>query len=174
MVVLQFTISVALIVGTITVNRQIQTAKNRPIGYSPKGMISIRPASPEFYKKKELLKSELRKLNAVAATGTSNYPVINNLGWNGGFSWEGMPNGFDESFNTISISTGYGDAVGLEFILGRDFSDELATDKNAIILNESAVEAMELEDPIGKAINYNPGWADAKKLHGDWRCQRHD
>ena len=162
LVVLQFTISIALIVGTITVNRQIQTAKDRPIGYTPKGMISLRPASPKFYSKKELLKVELRKLNAVEAVGSSNYPVINNLGWNGGFSWEGMANGFDEAFNTISISAGYGDAVGLEFISGRDFSDELATDKNAIIINESAQEAMDLSDPIGKIITYAPGWAEAK------------
>jgi hypothetical protein len=46
LVVVQFTVSVTLIIGTIVVFRQIQHAKSRPIGYSREGLLtalSIRP-----------------------------------------------------------------------------------------------------------------------------------
>ncbi len=163
LVVFQFTISIALIIGTITVNNQIQVAKERPIGYSPKGMLSIRPASPNYGKKKRtLLRNEILKTGMASAVGASNYPVTSPFGWNPGFTWEGMDPSFDKAFNTISISKGYGDAVGLKFIAGRDFSDEHETDRNSIIINRSAMEAMNLENPIGTIVTYNPSWREAR------------
>lgn len=161
LVVFQFTISIALIIGTITVNNQIQAAKNRPIGYSPQGMISIRPASPNYNEKREVLRTEMMKTGVVSAVGMSNYPVTSTLGWNGGFTWEGMDPNFRGAFNTINISPGYGDAVGLEFVSGRDFSRELESDKNAIIINESAAAFMDLENPVGTVVRFAPGYIDA-------------
>ncbi len=162
LVVVQFTISIALIIGTITVNNQIQTAKNRPVGYSPEGMISLERASPNFSKKIDVLKAEMLNTGLAQAIGTSNYPVVNNLGWNGGFTWDGMDESFDETFNTINISPGYAEAVGMKFIFGRDFSEEFGDDKRAIIINRTAMEMMQLEDPIGMVVNYDPSWKEAE------------
>ncbi|MHA7101464.1 ABC transporter permease [Roseivirga pacifica] len=161
LVVFQFTISIALIIGTITVNNQIQAAKDRPIGYSPKGMIALAPGSPRFGQQKELMKQEILNTGMAEAVGFSNYPVTSALGWNHGFSWEGMDPGFDQSFNTITISNGYADAVDMEFIAGRDFDPNRETDKNAIIINESAMKAMQLENPVGTVVKYDPSWRDA-------------
>ncbi|WP_422356537.1 FtsX-like permease family protein [Roseivirga pacifica] len=161
LVVFQFTISIVLIIGTITVNNQIQAAKDRPIGYSPKGMIALAPGSPRFGQQKELMKQEILNTGMAEAVGFSNYPVTSTLGWNHGFSWEGMDPGFDQSFNTITISNGYADAVDMEFIAGRDFDPNRETDKNAIIINESAMKAMQLENPVGTVVKYDPNWRDA-------------
>lgn len=162
LVVIQFTISIALMIGTITVNNQIQTAKNRPMGYEPAGLIALERGSSNFRKKLDVLKTALRQTGMAQAVGSSNYPIINNLGWNGGFSWQGMATGFDETFNTVNISKGYADAVGLEFVMGRDFSADFGNDKKAILLNRSAMELMQLEDPIGLVVKYDPGWQDAE------------
>ena len=161
LVVFQFTISIALIIGTITVNNQIQAAKNRPIGYSPKGMIALAPGSPRFGQQRELMKQEILNTGMADAVGFSNYPVTSRLGWNGGFTWEGMDPSFDQSFNTITISNGYADAVNMEFIAGRDFDPNRETDKNAIIINESAMKAMQLENPVGTVVKYDPSWREA-------------
>lgn len=160
LVVFQFTISITLIIGSITVNEQIQYAKNRPVGYSPKGMLTIRPATPNFQEKRTILADELMKTGMVAATGASNYPVTNARGWNGGFTWEGMDPTFDKSFNTIKISHGYADAVQMKFISGRNFDPTLSTDKNAIIINRSAMEEMQLENPVGTVVRWAPTWKD--------------
>ncbi|WP_323758093.1 ABC transporter permease [Roseivirga sp.] len=161
LVVFQFTISIALIIGTITVNNQIQAAKDRPIGYSPKGMVSLAPASPKFQDQKELLKNEILNTGMAKAIGFSDYSVTSTRGWNGGFTWEDMDPSYDKSFNTIAISNGYADAVGLEFIVGRDFNPNLKTDKNSIIINESALNEMKLKNPVGTVIRYDPGWKPA-------------
>jgi len=155
LVVFQFTISIALIIGTITINNQIQVAKNRPIGYSPQGVISIERASPQFGRNNQLVRTELMKTGMAEAVGASNYPVINNRGWNNGFKWDGMPEGFDEAFNLNRVSQGYAKAIGMEFFLGRDFSAELTTDKNAVLINRSAMKAMQLENPVGTVLNYD-------------------
>lgn len=162
LVVFQFTISIALIIGTITVNNQIQMAKDLPIGYTPKGMLSLDPATPNFYKKKEILKEEMLKTGMAVAVGSSNYPVTTTRGWNPGFSWEGMDPSFDKSFNTISISNGYAEAVGMKFIAGRDFDESLATDENAILINRSAMEEMKLENPVGTVVTFDPNWAEPR------------
>lgn len=162
LVVFQFTISIALIIGTITVNNQIQTAQERPVGYSPEGMLSIRPGSHNFVVNRKVIKNEILKTGMAVAVGNSNYPVTSTLGWNPGFTWEGMDPSFTKSFNTISISNGYGEAVGLKFIEGRDFSEELETDNRGIIINRSAMEAMKLEDPIGTMVTYNPNWREPR------------
>lgn len=162
LVVFQFTISIALIIGTITVNNQIQTAKERPVGYSPEGMLSIRPASPNLISKRKVIKEELLKTGMAVAVGNSNYPVTSTLGWNPGFTWEGMDPNFTKSFNTISISHGYSDAVGMKFIAGRDFSEEFETDNRAIIINRSAMEAMNIENPVGTTVTYNPSWRESR------------
>lgn len=162
LVVFQFTISIALIIGTITVNNQIQAAKNRPIGYSPEGMITLAPASPKFNEQKELLKQQILNTGMASAVGFSDYSVTSTLGWNKGFSWAGMNPNFDQSFNTVAISNGYADAVGMEIIAGRDFDPNRKTDENAIIINESALETMNLENPIGTVVRFEPGWREAK------------
>ena len=61
LVVVQFTISIALIIGTVIVYNQIQYTRNRPIGYNRNGLMMIRMKSPEFYGKFDLLKNEMDK-----------------------------------------------------------------------------------------------------------------
>lgn len=162
LVVVQFTISIGLIIGTITVSNQIKIAKDRPPGYSPEGLMAIKRTSREFLKKSKVLKQELVNSGYAIAAGSSNYSVINNLGSNSGFSWEGIDEGFDTHFNTINVTYGYAEAVGMDFITGRDFSEAFQTDKNAIIINRTALELINLDNPVGTVVNYAPGWTDPK------------
>lgn len=162
LVVVQFTISIGLIIGTITVINQIEMAKDRPPGYSPEGLIAIKRTSREFLNKSKVLRQELVNSGYAIAAGSSNYPVINNRGSNSGFSWDGMDEGSDRQFNTISVTYGYAEAVGMDFMAGRDFSEAFPTDKHAIIINRRALELMSLENPLGTVVNYAPGWADPK------------
>ena len=122
-------------------------------------MLNLRPATPDFNKKLPVLIEELKRTGYVQDVGASNYSVTNTLGWNGGFLWdENDLNTTNISFNTISISHDYADAVGMEFIAGRNFSREFATDENAVIINRSAMERMQMEDPVGKTLTYDPSW----------------
>ncbi len=151
LVIFQFTVSVVLIVGTITVYRQIHHAKNRPIGYNQERLITVVGRSDEYYKKQQLIRDELLKTNVVEEVGMANYPLTTTLGNNNGFGLRGEAQPFQTTFNTIYVSAEYGKATQWELVAGREFNPEL-DESASIIVSESAVREMGLSDPIGKEI----------------------
>jgi putative ABC transport system permease protein len=158
LVTLQFTVSICLIIGTIVIYQQIQFAKNRPVGYTRSGLLSFHPRSPEFKGRYQLLRNELKKTGIVEEMAESNYAITSTLGWNGGFSWRDRK--YEPSFNTIFVTHEYGKTIGWEFIQGRDFSREIASDLSGIVINESALKILGLENPIGESLAWRPGGTD--------------
>jgi ABC-type antimicrobial peptide transport system permease subunit len=161
LVTVQFTISIILIIGTIIVYQQIQYAKNRPTGYSREGLLAFHPRSPEFEGNYQSLRNELKKTGAVEEIAEANYSINSTLGWNDGFSWQGKK--YEPSFNTIFVTPEYGKTIGWQFVDGRDFSREIQSDKNGIIINESALKILGLKKPVGEFLNWKPGGNDRGK-----------
>lgn len=154
LVVFQFVISIVMIIGTITIHQQIQHAKNRSTGYEKEGLITM-TGSRSVYDNLDLLRTELINTGTVEEVAVSNYPLTNTLGQNGGYSLVGSSSVFPFSFNTVFISPEYGNATKFELIAGRDFSQDLGDESANIIISESAVEAMGLENPVGQELNSN-------------------
>ena len=158
LVVLQFTVSVTLIIGTIIVFKQIQHAKNRPIGYDRSGLITVNMNTPELYGHYNALRSDLLKTGAVIEMSTSSTPTTDMNSSNDGYDWEGKDPNFKENFGTIAVSHDFGRTVGWQFIEGRDLSREFATDSSGMVLNEQAVKYMGLKHPseiVGKIIKWH-------------------
>lgn len=161
LVTIQFTVSISLIIGTAIVYLQIQHGKNRPIGYSRENLISLHPRSPEFSGKYELLRNELKKTGVVNEVAESNYAIVSTLGWNGGFDWKGKdPNLQDETFNINRVTVEYGKTLGWEFIEGRDFSRDFASDAKAVVINESAAKIFRFDHPVDEILVRN--WDDQR------------
>ena len=152
LVIFQFTISILLIIGTITVHNQIQYAKTRPVGYNQEGLISLRGRSERFYEKYDVLREELKRTGVVTELATANYPLMNTLGNNGGFSVLETGDRIPFSFNTIFVTPEYGATTQWQLVAGRDFSRELADESSSIILSESAVQRIGLENPVGAVL----------------------
>lgn len=157
LVVVQFTVSITLIIGTLAVYRQIQYAKNRPIGYSRNGLISLLLTVPQYEQHRETVRAELLKTGAVVEVGESKGPLTEVRSTNGGFNWPGKDPALQVNFATVGISPEFGKTVGWQFQQGRDFSPQLASDSLGIVLNESAVAFMGLTDVLGKTLT----WAGA-------------
>lgn len=154
LVVVQFTVSIVLMVGTIVVWKQIQFAKDRPIGYDREGLIMIRKNSPAYWGKFNTLKNELKGSGAVLEIAESSSPATETWFSNTGFSWKGKdPNRHDE-FSTMAVTFEYGKTMGWEFVQGRDYSTDFSTDSSAVVLNEAAVRFMGLENPIDEEITW--------------------
>jgi ABC-type antimicrobial peptide transport system permease subunit len=156
LVVVQFTVSISLIIGTIIIYQQIQFTKNRPVGYTREALLTLPVRSPGFNEKYDALRNSLKNSGLIDEIALANYPITSWKGWNGGFDWPGRDPNFQESFNTMRVTPEYGRTVGLEFIEGRDFTRELSSDKDAIIINESALKLMGIDNPIGKTITRPP------------------
>ena len=158
LVVVQFTVSVALIIGTIHVYQQIQFAKSRPVGYTRGGLLTIQKNSPEFYNAAEALKTELKRTGAVAEVAESSSPATDIFNSNGGFEWEGKDPDFLVEAATFTVSPEYGKVLGWQFLKGRDFSKDLANDSSGFVINEAMAKLLGPDNPIGKTIRWNSGY----------------
>jgi putative ABC transport system permease protein len=155
LVVVQFTISVTLIIGTIMVFRQIQYAKNRPVGYSREGLITVWMNTPDLFGHYDAIRSDLISTGAVENMAESSSPTTSVNSNDIGYSWEGKDPSTNPLFGTIAVTRDFGKTIGWHVSQGRDFSRDFATDTSAMILNKSAMQLIGFKDPIGKIITFN-------------------
>jgi putative ABC transport system permease protein len=152
LVVIQFTVSVVLVIGTIIVFKQIQFAKNRPVGYSRNGLVNIEVTNDDLHNHLEALRADLLQSGAIAemAESSSSTTGINNN--RGDVDWKGKDPQASASFGYIGVTTEYGKTVGWQFTGGRDFSRRFISDSTGIILNDAAVKYMGLKSPVGEVV----------------------
>jgi putative ABC transport system permease protein len=152
LVVIQFTVSVVLIICTIVVFRQIEFARNRSIGYNRNGLIMV-TITPDIQKHFSVISDELKKSGSIQEIGASVNSTTELLADVIDINWAGKnPNSItDFAFNNVSVD--YGKTIGWELKEGRDFSADFSTDSSAFILNESAVKIMGLKHPIGEKMS---------------------
>lgn len=155
LVVIQFTVSVTLIIGTIIVYKQIQHAKDRPVGYTREGLITVALKTPDLTGKYNALRSELLNTGAVENMAQSSSPVTGIWSNQIGFDWKGKDPTTTPLFGIVAASHDYGKTVGWAIKEGRDFSRNFSTDSTALILNESGVKLTGLKDIVGQTIKWN-------------------
>ncbi|MBL7768143.1 MAG: ABC transporter permease [Flavipsychrobacter sp.] len=154
LVVVQFTVSVMLIIGTIIVYQQIQYAKNRPIGYTKNGLISL-DLETEVRQHFDVVKQELIQAGSIEEMAAAQSPLTDVWNTNGGFDWEGKDPNLAIDFPNNSITFDYGKAIQWDIKEGRDFSREFASDSAAFVINETAARFIGMKDPVGKTLRWN-------------------
>jgi len=155
LVVMQFTFSIALMIGTIIIYQQIQHGKNRPIGYDNKGLISVF-SSNDLIKNYAPLQNELMATGVISSLCKTSSPPYTTWSNNSGWEWQGSrPEDKSVIFSTIATSYDYTKTIGIKLKAGRDFSTEFATDSSGVILNEAAVKRMGLKNPVGELLKWN-------------------
>ncbi|AWW00002.1 ABC transporter permease [Arcticibacterium luteifluviistationis] len=149
LVVLQFTVSIALIIGTSMIMRQINHSKNRPIGYDKEGMIQLPVMSNDFLGKSDFMRTQFLNSGAVQEFSTSSSPTTEVYSNRSGFIWEGKQEGFQEDFAWTEVSPEYAKSLGMKVIAGRDLSRDMSTDSNAVLVNKTFVKYIGKTDVIG-------------------------
>jgi putative ABC transport system permease protein len=152
LVVVQFSVSVILIIGTMVVHEQINHARNRPIGYDRNGLVTVPMNDPNYHGKHEVLKTELLNTGVVSEMAYSSNPVTEVWNNSGGFNWVGRDPEKDNDFAMCNVSHDFGKTVGWNFIAGRDFSKNFSSDSAALIINETAAIYLGLKDPLNEII----------------------
>ena len=152
LVVVQFTVSVILVIGTIVVYQQIQFAKNRPVGYELNGLIAVPIKTEEVKKNYNNLRNELLASGIISEVSASE-TTVTNLWWGDwGFEWKGKDPDMQDNIFRGSVDYEFGKTVGWKIKEGRDFSRDFPSDSSAMILNEAAVKYMGFKNPIGENI----------------------
>ena len=153
LVVFQFTISIVLIIGSLVVKRQIDYIQNRKLGFN-KEQVLIVEDSYILGDQTRSFKEEVKKLPDVDAVSLSSFIPVQGYRRNGAGAW---PTGTNPEETGVGLAKWYVDhdyirTLGMEIIAGRDFSIDLPTDSQAVILNRKAVDMLGMDDPIGQQI----------------------
>jgi putative ABC transport system permease protein len=165
LVVVQFALSVLLIVSTLMVYRQTKFLNNKDLGFNRDQLVyfQVRGSVEE---KLETFKSELRKGPGMVAV-TSGYGLPGEAYAGDGIT---IPLGGSKEYsaNVFIGDHDYVKALGLNIVAGRDFSRDMATDeREAFLVNETAVKEWGLGTPqaaLGKPIHWNE-WVPADSLN---------
>jgi putative ABC transport system permease protein len=163
LVVIQFFLSAALIVGTAVVSKQMTFIKNRNLGWSKEQVMAI-PMRSYSRPYLETLKAELANTpgirNVAVATQKPSF-----VSWSSsGFDWEGKDPSLKVDVTYMEADDGYVDTMGMTVVQGRDFSKEFPTDKTeSFLINEELARLMSNESPVGKSFSY---WDQKGKIVG--------
>jgi ABC-type antimicrobial peptide transport system permease subunit len=154
LVVVQFTVSVILVIGTLVVFRQIQFAKNRPVGYSRNGLVTI-PYNPAEMPHYQAFRDELLSTRVATGVSASSSPTTGIFSSADNLDWKGKDPNRQEMFGTILIDPDFGNVVGWQLKEGRTFSKQYTTDSTCFLFNEAAIKQMGLAHPIGEMVKWH-------------------
>ncbi len=153
LVVFQFVLSIALIIVTVVINRQMDFVKSRSKGYDMNALIELNGWQKPFYGKYKLIKESLMNSGAVTEVSASSSPVTDIQSNRSFFVWEGKPEGFQDDFAWVNVSEDYVDALKMNIIEGKDFPKNKDSDSiHYVLINKTAQKYMGLEKPIGKLV----------------------
>lgn len=153
LVIVQFTVSVVLIIGTLVVYQQVQFARNRTVGYDRNGLITVEMNDPGYVGKEDLIRTQLLGSDVVSDVAFSSSPMTAIWNTTGGYEWDGKDPNLDAEFARCKVTPEYGKTVGWKVIAGRDYSRDHTTDEtDAVIISKTASEYMGMKDPIGQTL----------------------
>lgn len=156
LVVIQFSISVILIISTILIYQQIQHVKKRELGYNKNDLVYVQLQG----KMKEHfngIKNDLQATGFVQNAALSNNRVLQ-LGNNtGDFTWPGKDPSKQVLITVEGVSPEYVSTMDMQLKEGRDFYTNAAADSDKIVINESLAKLLNKKEVIGTVISWGDG-----------------
>jgi len=153
LVVVQFVISIGLIVVTAIVNKQLHFIQNKRLGFDKERVVIIPIRDDAVQQNFAAVKNGL-----LSQTGVTHATAISNFPWEQGYydfyiRAEGMSPEAKLNMPTLLVDDDFIRAFGMQIVAGRDFSKEHITDaQEAFILNEAAVKKLGWASAVGKKI----------------------
>ncbi|MDY0076519.1 MAG: ABC transporter permease [Bacteroidales bacterium] len=149
-VVVQFFISILLIVSLLVLYGQISYMKNIPLGFNPDKVVGISNFNVPIHDKADAIKQELQKLTFVEQLGSGSHYMGGGVSGQGVYLY-GQTEEKSKSINQYRVQPGFCEVMELQLAAGRFFRDTPG-DKSTIILNQSAVKMLGLADPVGQSL----------------------
>jgi putative ABC transport system permease protein len=165
LVVFQFTLSVIFIAGVLVIYRQITYIQSRDLGYSRENVIHFDiPFSMDSAKlaTASAFVGELRNLPGVVNAGSYAHDLMGNHGLISDLNWVGRDPNQHIDYANIEVGANFLETAGIKLVAGRYFSQN-ANASHEIILNQTAIRAMGLKDPIGTMVKF---WDQTREIVG--------
>lgn len=153
LVVMQFSISIVLIISTVLVYQQIQHVKCRNIGFDKNNLLEVE-AQGEREKYYEVMKQDLLNSGMVESIALSDHTTLYGGNNTGGFTWAGKTQKAQVLISNRYVTPGFFHTSGMKLLGGRDFvqTDTLESKKMNVIITQSLEKMMGNESAVGKII----------------------
>ncbi len=150
LVIVQFAISVVIIIGIGIVNDQLQFVKNKDLGFDKENVIAINIKDKHIQENINSIKNDFLQIPGILSTATSYDLPGKDLNKTAFAVPVSEGNYEDNEFQFMQIDYDYVDLMGLEIIQGRNFDRTMTTDKeNAVIINQATVDKFGWDNPVG-------------------------
>ena len=155
LVIFQFTTSIILIIGTVVIYRQMGYIMHTKVGFEKEQVLLLKGTNT-LGDKLTTFKNELLQMGEVKSVSVSDYLPISGTKRNQNQFWKGKTRADDPVPAQIwRVDHDYVKTLGINISEGRDFSAEMATDSQAVIINRTMAQELNLENPIGEFITNN-------------------
>ena len=151
LVVVQFSLSVFLIISTIVVYSQIVFMKDKDLGYNKENLIFVNMKG-DLYKNYEAIKSEFIKTRGVISVSGSSYPPHRITANGGGAEWDGKDPNQHVLIGANFVDYNYCSTMNIKILEGRDFSEEFPGD---LVANDDTVGGFLVNEKVVKAMGLN-------------------
>ncbi|OFY60445.1 MAG: hypothetical protein A2Y71_05225 [Bacteroidetes bacterium RBG_13_42_15] len=147
LVIFQFTIAIALVSFTLLVQKQIRFGSTN-LGLHQENIIGIK-LTPQLNEKKDVLKELLMEKPAVNEVSFTQYYPGNDISqWGVQMDLNGEKKQLN--FDTFSADAAFSEIAGLHIVSGRFYTDDLSTDKEKVLVNETFLRDHNFTNPLGK------------------------
>ena len=148
LVILQFSLSIMLVISALVVNQQMKYIREKDLGYDRENILVIPTAG---ISNMLAFRNELLQFPVIRTIGQG-FDIPPNIYNNDQARWSAMPAGETVTVQSTVCDEDYIPALGYRLVEGRLFSRELISDSNAFIINEAAIRAMGIDRPLGQEI----------------------
>jgi len=165
LVVFQFTLSVIFIAGVLVIYRQISYIQSRDLGYNREHLIHFEiPFSMDSAKIAAgvAFVGELKNIGGVENAGSYGHNLMGDHGDIDGLQWAGKDPALNIHFANIEVGYNFLRTMGIRLVAGRYYSPNANAD-HEIIMNQTAIRAMGLKNPVGTVIRF---WDQKKEIIG--------
>jgi ABC-type antimicrobial peptide transport system permease subunit len=163
LVVVQFTLSIVFIIGVIIINKQIEFTQEKPLGYNRENIVSFNLKGPDNIDTSPLLE-ELKNIPGITSVSNMAGDFLWGNDNSSGYSWQEGEEDDNHLFKSPKFGYNLIETLQIELVAGRSFSKAMNDDESKIMLNETAVKFMGLENPIGFQLEASPN--DFKEVIG--------
>ncbi|MEQ9104823.1 MAG: ABC transporter permease [Rhodothermales bacterium] len=153
LVVAQFAMSIVLIVGTLTVYRQLEFIRTKDLGMNRENVAMVR-LEGGIANQYEAFRNQLMQVEGVTGVTTANNNPLQIGNDTIGVEWDGKDPDDNTLFWNAAVGHDFVETMGIGMAAGRSFSRDFASDSTNYLVNWQAAEAMGMDDPVGQQISF--------------------
>lgn len=156
LVILQFSISIILIISTIVIYQQIQHVKNRSLGFNKNNLLQV-DMNSEMTKNYAAVQQDLLGTGLIENLAISNYNTLYGGNNTGGLVWEGKKSNNQILVSTRYVSPGYMKTSGIKILEGRDLveTDSVQSKRLNVLITQSLEKLMGNNTAVGKTLHWD-------------------